>query len=95
MILMWMDDTMNTVFGMDYSNIMQIPLYQSYKNGDDILITINEGEFKDTQINFIKGDFDEENLEYKPLFINNFAKHNQEVLLSIAGNILLKELSQT
>ena len=85
MILMWMGDIMNTVFGMDYSNIMQIPLYQSCKNGDDILITIN----------FIKGDFDEENLEYKPLFINNFAKHNQEVLLSIAGNILLKELSQT
>lgn len=86
---------MSNIFGMDFSKIMHIPLYNSHKNGDDILVTITEGQFKDTQINFIKGDYDEENIEYKPLFINNFSKQNQDILISIAGNILLKELSNT
>lgn len=89
-----MGDIMDNAYGMDFSKIMQIPLYSSYKNGDDILVTITEGQFKDTQINFIKGDYDEDNIDYKPLFINNFSQHNQDILITIAGNILLKELSK-
>jgi hypothetical protein len=86
-------DNMNNILQMDYSKIMQIPVYVSHPHEDGFLVTISEGQFKGTQINFINGEFNDENINYKPLFINNYNSENHDILIHIAGNILLKELS--
>lgn len=78
---------------MDYSKIIQIPLYNAFTMDDNILVTIMEGEFKNTEISFIKGDYEDENMNYKTLFMNNYSQQTEEVLMYIASNILLKELT--
>jgi hypothetical protein len=84
---------MNT-FNMDYSKIIQIPLYNSFTMDNNILVTIMEGEFKNTEISFIKGDYEDESMNYKTLFMNNYSQQTEEVLMYIASNILLKELTK-
>lgn len=79
---------------MDYSKIIQIPLYNAFTMDDNILVTIMEGEFKNTEISFIKGDYEDENMNYKTLFMNNYSQQTEEVLMYIASNILLKELTK-
>ena len=79
---------------MDYSKIIQIPLYNSFTMDNNILVTIMEGEFKNTEISFIKGDYEDESMNYKTLFMNNYSQQTEEVLMYIASNILLKELTK-